>query len=235
MRRNESRLDGLLMNSWFNYSYEYFFPWRYHWWCHNASVGRHKQKAGIFAAVALGGGWRGGDDQMFGRWKEQKLVYSIEGGLYQSHPVEFLLHHTMVEMPFHPQGVKDHPRVSQWQEPILTLETRPPLSLHSRNRFELHSSYRTCLVTDKTSLGKSKTTSPWSTSGRMMCKHLAILPPEVPHWCQEVTRLPDPTSALKEDQFRGTFFCFPILQKLQQKGIVKQGQASLDIKSPALL
>lgn len=74
MRRNESRLDGLLMNSWFNYSYEYFFPWRYHWWCHNASVGRHKQKAGIFAAVALGGGWRGGDDQMFGRWKEQKLV-----------------------------------------------------------------------------------------------------------------------------------------------------------------
>lgn len=73
MRRNESRLDGLLTNSWFNYSYEYFFPWRYHWWCHDASVGRHKQKAGIFAAVALRRGW-GGGDQMFGRWKEQKLV-----------------------------------------------------------------------------------------------------------------------------------------------------------------
>jgi len=26
MRRNESSLDGLLTNSWFSYSYAYFFP-----------------------------------------------------------------------------------------------------------------------------------------------------------------------------------------------------------------
>lgn len=82
MRRNESRLDGLLTNSWFNYSYEYFFPWRYHWWCHDASVGRHKQKAGIFAAVALRRGWGGGRPNV---WQMERTKTGKEKRVLSSH------------------------------------------------------------------------------------------------------------------------------------------------------